>query len=78
MAREKTSAGYYAIVRSHDGFEQISPPQELCLRFTHHALRRGGYFVCWVEDDTTLCLEAVANQKDWPSDISLVDFHCTN
>ncbi len=78
MARERTSAGYFAIVRSHCGLEQIRRCQEMCLRFTHHAFRRGGYFVCWVEDDTTLCLEAVANKQDWPSDISLVDFHCRN
>lgn len=78
LERERTSAGYYVIVRSNGGLEQIIPSQELCLSFTHHAFRRGGYFVCWVEDDTTLCLEAVANQQDWPGDISLVDFRCRN
>ncbi|SFI53873.1 hypothetical protein SAMN05216206_2344 [Pseudomonas guineae] len=77
LARERTNAGFYAVVLSQGGLEQVSRHQELCLTFTHFALRRGGYFVCWIEDDTTFCLEAVANQQDWPSDLSPVDIRCT-
>lgn len=77
LGRERSKAGFYTVVRSHSGFAQIQPHQELCLSFTHYALRRGGYFVCWTEDDTTFCLEAVANQQDWPGDLSPLDIRCT-
>lgn len=39
--------------------------------------RASGYFVFWVEDDNKLCLEAVANQQDWPADVSPLEIRCS-
>lgn len=76
LGRERTRAGFYILARSHGGFGRVEPHRELCLAFTHHALKGGGYFVCWFEDDSTLCLEAVARQQDWPADISPLEILC--
>ncbi|MDM8349121.1 hypothetical protein P8H27_09410 [Pseudomonas sp. sp1636] len=70
LERSKTSLGFYSIIKYPHGLEQIQPRQELSLPFRHHLLPSGGHFVCWVEGDSTLCLEAVASQQPWPADFT--------
>ncbi|BBT40849.1 MULTISPECIES: hypothetical protein [Pseudomonas] len=73
LGRERTTSGFYTLIQQHEVLESLPSSLELILPITHHALKRGGYFVCWIEDDESICLEAVANQQPWPEDISPAD-----
>ncbi|WPC06205.1 hypothetical protein SBP02_05460 [Pseudomonas benzenivorans] len=73
LGRERTTFGFYTLIQQHEVLESLPSSLELILPITHHALRCGGYFVCWIEDGATICLEAVANRQSWPPDISPAD-----
>ena len=70
LGREFTAAGFYTLIKCHEQHELMLLGKELSVAFTHHALKRGGYFICWLEDNFTLCLEGVANHQDWSSEVS--------
>lgn len=76
LDRARTAAGFYAVLRCTMASMPLLQCQELSLDFTHRPLSHGGYFVCWIEPDATLCLEAVANRQGWPEEFALDDLHC--
>jgi hypothetical protein len=67
--RSITATGFFSIIKCLHPSEHIQPKQEISKSFTHPQLKRGGTFICWVEHDLTLCLEGVAKNRNWPSEL---------
>lgn len=73
--RAKTAAGFFSIIRCIRPLDSVPPVQEVCKTFSHPRLRKGGVFICWVDSDLTLCLEGVAERKNWPSELLPLALH---
>lgn len=70
VSREKTCAGFYSIIRFSKDLYWVSKLKERSWKFDHPLLyRKGGYFVCWVIDTQTVCLEAFSCSGKWPSEL---------
>lgn len=67
--RRITATGFFSILKCLHPSEHIRPLQEVSKSFRHPRLKKGGMFVCWVEHDLTLCLEGVANNRNWPPEL---------
>lgn len=75
QARAITTAGFFSIIKCIQPSDPLPPVQEICKPFSHPRLRRGGVFICWVDSDLTLCLEGVAERKNWPSELLPLALH---
>jgi hypothetical protein len=73
--RTKTAAGFFSIIKCSQPSDSVPPVQEVCKPFSHPRLRKGGVFICWVDSDLTLCLEGVAERKNWPSELLPLALH---
>jgi hypothetical protein len=69
ISREKTSSGFYSIIRCSLEGPWINAVTERCWTFDHASLSHRGVFVCWVNDDRTLCLEGFSCSGEWPSEL---------
>lgn len=69
ISREKTNCGFYSIIRCSSEGQWINAVTERCWTFDHAALNQGGVFVCWVDDDQTLCLEGFSCSGEWPLEL---------
>ncbi len=69
IAREKTNAGFYSIIEYSLEGRWANEVKERCWAFNHAALSPRGVFVCWSEDNRTLCLEAFSCSGGWPSEL---------
>jgi hypothetical protein len=67
IAREKTSAGFYSIIHCSLEGRWADEAKERCWTFDHASLSQRGVFVCWSDDNRTLCLEAFSREGGWPS-----------
>ncbi|WP_162634885.1 hypothetical protein [Pseudomonas putida] len=67
--RAVTTAGFFSIIKCLQASQPVQPLREICKPFTHPRLRRGGVFICWIESDLSLCLEGVAEQRNWPMEL---------
>lgn len=73
--RTKTAAGFFSIIKCIQPSDSVPLVQEVCMPISHPRLRRGGVFICWVDSDLTLCLEGVAERKNWPSELLPLALH---
>ena len=71
--RSVTAAGFFSIIKFDQPLEHIPSLQEVSKSFTHPRLKKGGMFVCWIDQDFTLCLEGVAEKKNWPKELIPID-----
>lgn len=69
LAREKTSAGFYSIILCSLEGHWENEVKERCWTFGHASLSKRGVFVCWSDEDRTLCLEAFSCSGGWPSEL---------
>lgn len=69
IAREKTNAGFYSIIQCSLEGRWADQVKERCWIFDHASLRQRGVFVCWSDDNRTLCLEAFSREGDWPAEL---------
>ena len=56
IAREKTNAGFYSIIECSLEGRWANEVKERCWTFNHASLSQRGVFVCWCEDNRTMCL----------------------
>ncbi|WP_433771447.1 hypothetical protein [Pseudomonas putida] len=69
IAREKTNAGFYSIIQCSLEGRWANEVRERCWTFDHASLSQRGVFVCWSDDDRTLCLEAFSCEGEWPLEL---------
>lgn len=69
IAREKTNAGFYSIIECSLEGRWANEVKERCWTFNHASLSQRGVFVCWCEDNRTMCLEAFSCSGGWPSEL---------
>lgn len=69
QSRSITAAGFFSIIKCKKPSRHIKSRQEVSKTLVHPMLKRGGMLICWVEQDLTLCLEGVAEKKNWPSEL---------
>jgi hypothetical protein len=67
--RSITAHGFFSIIKCVRPSELIQSQKEISISFTHPQLKKGGMFVCWVEQDLTLCLEGFAAKRNWPLEL---------
>ncbi len=74
LERVQTPAGFYSIIKLPTCLRAVQEAIELEWAFKLKRLKSKGYFVCWAESDTTLCLEAVISKGVCPPVLSLEQF----
>ncbi|HEX5844290.1 MAG TPA: hypothetical protein VFY62_17580 [Pseudomonas sp.] len=74
LERVQTTAGFYSIIQLPTGIAALPQNHELEWPFKLKRLKAKGYFVCWAESATTLCLEAVISKGVCPPELSLEQF----
>ncbi|MFZ3152223.1 hypothetical protein [Pseudomonas sp.] len=74
LERVQTTAGFYSIIQLPAGMRALQDNPELEWPFKLKRLKAKGYFVCWAESETTLCLEAVISKGVCPPELSLEQF----
>ena len=74
LERVQTSAGFYSIIQLPVSLQTLQENTELEWPFKLKRLKAKGYFVCWAESETTLCLEAVISKGVCPPELSLEQF----
>lgn len=74
LERVQTKAGFYSIIQLPASLHTLQNSTELEWPFKLKRLKAKGYFVCWAESETTLCLEAVISKGVCPPDLSLEQF----
>ncbi|WP_339732775.1 hypothetical protein [uncultured Pseudomonas sp.] len=74
LERVQTTAGIYSIIQLPASLQALQNSTELEWPFKLKRLKAKGYFVCWAESETTLCLEAVISKGVCPPDLSLEQF----
>lgn len=62
LERVLTSSGFYSIIKLPASLRGLPQVIELQCKFRLKKLKATGYFVCWPESDSTLCLEAVLDR----------------
>ncbi|MBX9756326.1 MAG: hypothetical protein K2X80_16325 [Pseudomonadaceae bacterium] len=62
LERVLTSSGFYSIIKLPANLRGLPDAIELQCKFRLKKLKTTGYFVCWPQADSTLCLEAVINR----------------
>lgn len=62
LERVLTSSGFYSIIQLPANLRGLPEVIELQCKFSLKKLKTTGYFVCWPQADSTLCLEAVINR----------------
>ncbi|WP_212625388.1 hypothetical protein [Pseudomonas sp. PP3] len=65
IERALTSVGFYSIIKFTDARE-VEPSTEVSKNFKHPCLKKGGAYVCWVNQDLTFCLEGFSKESAWP------------
>jgi len=71
LERTQTKAGFYSIIQLPASMESLHDDAELKWLFKLKQSKAKGYFVCWAESATTLCLEAVISKGTCPPEFSL-------
>lgn len=74
LERVQTTAGFYSIIQLPTSLPALQNSAELEWPFKLKRLKAKGYFVCWAESATTLCLEAVISKGVCPPELSLEQF----
>lgn len=74
LERVQTTAGFYSIIQLPASLQALQNSTELEWPFKLKRLKAKGYFVCWAESETTLCLEAVISKGVCPPELSLEQF----
>lgn len=74
LERVQTSAGFYSIIQLPKSLRALQESVELEWSFKLKQLKARGYFICWAESETTLCLEAVISKGVCPPELSLEQF----
>ena len=74
LERVQTTAGFYSIIQLPAILQALQNSTELEWPFKLKRLKAKGYFVCWAESETTLCLEAVISKGVCPPELSLEQF----
>ena len=74
LERVQTTAGIYSIIQLPASLQALQNSTELEWPFKLKRLKAKGYFVCWAESETTLCLEAVISKGVCPPELSLEQF----
>ncbi|MFP6864083.1 hypothetical protein [Pseudomonas sp.] len=74
LERVQTAAGFYSIIQLPASLRALQESTELEWPFKLKRLKAKGYFVCWAESETTLCLEAVISKGVCPPELSLEQF----
>lgn len=74
LERVQTAAGFYSIIQLPASLQALQNSAELEWPFKLKRLKAKGYFVCWAESATTLCLEAVISKGVCPPELSLEQF----
>jgi hypothetical protein len=70
LERVQTRAGFYSIIQLPEYLAALQPFNELEWPFRLKRLRAKGYFVCWAESSSTLCLEAVISKGECPPELA--------
>lgn len=65
QSRELTATGFYSIIKCKLPGEIVGASREISKTFKYPSLVKGGAYVCWIEQDATLCLEGFA-ERSWP------------
>ena len=74
LKRVQTTVGFYSIIQLPASLQALQSSAELEWSFKLKRLKAKGYFVCWAESATTLCLEAVISKGVCPPELSLEQF----
>jgi hypothetical protein len=74
LERVQTTVGFYSIIQLPASLRVPQESIELEWPFKLKRLKAKGYFVCWAESATTLCLEAVISKGVCPPELSLEQF----
>ncbi|WP_373389138.1 hypothetical protein [Pseudomonas alcaligenes] len=66
LERVETPAGFYAVIDLQRDLRDVGGLAEREWRFRLKRQKSAGYFVCWPDGDSRLCLEAVINRGARP------------
>ena len=67
LERVETPTGFYSVIQLARRIDGAPQPLELTWRFRLKRLKRSGYFVCWMDGESRLCLEAVLSGGTHPA-----------
>lgn len=67
LERVETPAGFFAVIELQRDLRELGGLVEREWRFRLKRQKSAGYFVCWPEGNSRLCLEAVINRGARPA-----------
>ncbi len=67
LERVETPAGFYSVIQLQQRLASAGELLEREWKFRLKRLKSAGYFVCWLDGESTLCLEAVISRGVRPA-----------
>ncbi|MBC9248871.1 hypothetical protein A9179_01155 [Pseudomonas alcaligenes] len=66
LERVQTPAGFFSVIDLQQCWRDVGGLAELEWKFKLKQPKTAGYFVCWPDGESTLCLEAVISRGSRP------------
>ncbi|MDG9922122.1 MULTISPECIES: hypothetical protein [unclassified Pseudomonas] len=67
LERVDTPAGFFAVIELQQRLRDVGEFAEREWKFKLKSPKSAGYFVCWPDGESTLCLEAVISKGSRPA-----------
>jgi hypothetical protein len=67
LERVETAAGFFAVIELQQRLREFAERE---WKFKLKSLKTAGYFVCWPDGESTLCLEAVISKGSRPAQLT--------